>query len=111
MMVDVWVAEANVTPLSARADLTPPLAARQAQSSRLKGLHEKVEKLLQVYAVPCTPESVHRSSVECPHTSYTGTPPDAQALPLHQGWQHRLWIQGGCGATRDRLFLSMRSPQ
>ena len=29
-------------------DVTTPMAARKSQSSRLKGLKEKVEKLLQV---------------------------------------------------------------
>ena len=38
----------SARPLSARVDVTPPLTARKAQSSRLRGLNEKVEKLLQV---------------------------------------------------------------
>lgn len=42
-------AEDRARPLSARAYVTPPLTARKAQSSRLKGLNEKVEKLLQVH--------------------------------------------------------------
>ncbi|CAL5229870.1 g13281 [Coccomyxa viridis] len=39
--------EGDVRPLSVRAELTPPLTARKTQNSRLKGLNEKVERLLQ----------------------------------------------------------------
>ena len=94
MMGDGWVAGEDVRPLSARADLTPPLTARQAQSSRLKGLHDKVEKLLQVYAVPCTPGSVARPRAvrDVPTPQYTGT---ASAT--------RLPAEGGCGDIHDRF--------
>ena len=47
-MLDVWMAEDDVRPLSTRAELTPPLTARKTQNSRLKGLNENVERLLQV---------------------------------------------------------------
>lgn len=73
-MLIVWMAEDSVGPLSAPMDVTPPLTARKAQSSRLKGLNEKVEKLLQVqcpFALSCTnlrlscnrKSALHRGSV------------------------------------------------
>lgn len=56
-------AGASMRPLSARAEATPPLTARRAQSSRMKGLNEKVEKLLLVRSVLltllCTAGSFH----------------------------------------------------
>ena len=42
------IAEDSRRPLSAMLDVTTPMTARKPQSSRLKGLKEKVEKLLQV---------------------------------------------------------------
>lgn len=42
------IAEDSGRPLSAMLDVTTPMTARKPQSSRLKGLAEKVEKLLQV---------------------------------------------------------------
>ena len=42
------IAEDSIRPLSAMLDVTTPMTARKPQSSRLKGLAEKVEKLLQV---------------------------------------------------------------
>ena len=68
----VWcMTEDDVRPLSAKAELTPPLTARKAQNSRLKGLNEKVERLLQVCTVPIPDlRSVRISgSVRYPDTS------------------------------------------
>ena len=57
-MLDVCLAEDDVRPLSTRAELTPPLTARKTQNSRLKGLNEKVERLLQV----CAAHALHRNA-------------------------------------------------
>ena len=53
---------ASARPLSARLDVTPPLTARKAQSSRLRGLNEKVEKLLQVHSTQTYLLKSHKKS-------------------------------------------------
>ena len=95
------MAEDSVGPLSAPMDVTPPLTARKAQSSRLKGLNEKVEKLLQVqcpFALSCTSlrPSCHRKSASHRGTAHTtklhaqahqiGMAPDLYLNSLL--WQH-----------------------
>ena len=101
-------AEGAVRPSSAGADLTPPLTARKAQGSRLKGLNEKVEKLLQVYC-PTHPTMSHgaRSTVHGAHKNCcwcTHLLPQRYCLFIKH-CQHRLCFKEVCQAKWKKLLL------